>query len=176
MSGEERDETTDEKTAEATAAPETVYTEAELKVRLDAAAEEAKDRHLRLAAEYDNYRRRVAREKEQWTNEAIERFVMDLLPVLDDFDRALAVKTGEGDALASGIRLTEKSMRAALAKHGVEPIDPLGAKFDPNLHEAIQRAPKGDAAAGTVLAVFGKGYTLKGRLLRPARVLVAGDS
>lgn len=157
--------------------PERVFTEAELKARLDAAAEEAKDRHLRLTAEYDNFRRRVQREKEQWTSEAIERFATDLLGVLDDFDRALAVRTESADAVMEGIRLTDRQLRAVLSRHGVECVDPVGQKFDPKLHEAIQRVPAAaDRQPGTVAAVFEKGYVLRGKLLRPARVQVAGDA
>lgn len=176
MSTDEPTEDDDEITAETVPAGEAearVYTEADVKVLLENAAADAKDRHLRLAAEYENFRRRVQREKEQWTGEAIEKFVTDLLPVLDDFDRALAAGCVD-DSVLQGIRLTEKNLRAALAKHGVECVDPLGAPFDPKLHEAIQRAPAGEKPAGTVVAVFEKGYVLKGKLLRAARVQVAG--
>ena len=165
-------------TAEGTAADivERVYTQAELDVAAAAAAEESKDRFLRLAAEYDNFRRRVQREKEQYSAEAIERFAADLLAVLDDFDRALAAKPGSADAVVLGVRLTDKKLRAMLSRHGIECVDPSGQKFDPKFHEAVQRVPSGDKVPGTVVAVFEKGYTLKGRLLRPARVQVAGDS
>lgn len=163
-----------EEPASADGAIERVYSDAEVKELVDAAAAESTERHLRLAAEYDNFRRRVQREKEQWTNEAIERFATDLLSVLDDFDRALSAAPGAKDAVTEGIRLTDKALRAVLARHGVEVIDPAGAPFDPKLHEAIQRAPAGDAPPGTVVSVFEKGYVLKGKLLRPARVLVAG--
>jgi len=156
------------------AGEERVFTQAEVAEQVEAAAADAKDRHLRLAAEYENFRRRVQREKEQWTNEAIERFVTDLLATLDDFDRALAAAAGATDAVTEGIRLTEKSLRAVLTRHGVECVDPAGAPFDPKLHEAIQRAPSSDKPPGTVVTVFEKGYVLKGKLLRPARVLVAG--
>src|SRR6187455_1383134 len=152
------------------AGEERVFTQAEVTEQVEAAAADAKDRHLRLAAEYDNFRRRVQREKEQWTNEAIERFATDLLAVLDDFDRAIAAGAGQSDPVTEGIRLTEKSLRAVLTRHGVECVDPLGAAFDPKLHEAIQRVPSADKAPGTVVTVFEKGYVLKGKLLRPARV------
>ena len=154
---------------------ERVYTQTELDAAAAAAAEESKDRYLRLAAEYDNFRRRVQREKEQYSAEAIERFAGDLIAVLDDFDRALAAKQGSTDAVVEGVRLTERKLRAMLSRHGIECVDPAGQKFDPKFHEAVQRVPAGDKAPGTVVAVFEKGYTLKGRLLRPARVQVAGD-
>jgi molecular chaperone GrpE len=167
----ERDETLPEETA-----PERVYTETDVKAAVDAAVAAANDRHLRVVAEYDNFRRRVQKEKEQWASEAIERFAGDLLLVLDDFDRALAVKTDSAAAVLDGVRLTDKQLRAMLARHGVECIDPAGTKFDPKLHEAIQRVAAGDKQPGTVMAVFEKGYTLKGKLLRPARVQVTGDA
>ncbi len=164
-------------TAEGAAAPtQRVWTEAEVKAQLDAATEEAKERVLRVAAEYENYRRRVQREKEQWTSDAIERFALDLLGVLDDFDRALALGT-ESSPVLEGVRLTDKQLRAVLARHGVEAIDPAGQKFDPKLHEAIQRVPPNETSPpGAVVLVFEKGYVLKGKLLRPARVAVAGDA
>lgn len=170
------EETPDAEVPPAEEVVERVYTQAELDAAVTAAAADAKDRHLRLAAEYDNFRRRVQREKEQYSAEAIERFATDLLAVLDDFDRALAAKAESGDAVLEGVRLTERKLRATLARHGIECVDPAGQKFDPKLHEAIQRVPPGDKAPGTVVAVFEKGYTLKGRLLRAARVMVAGES
>jgi molecular chaperone GrpE len=119
----------------------------------------------------------VQREREQWTGEAIERFVVDLLQVLDDFDRALgAAGLDAEDALVDGLRLTERKLRGVLAKHGVEVVDPAGMPFDPKLHEAVQKTPSAEHPPGTVVAVFEKGYTLNGRLLRPARVLVAGGA
>ena len=156
---------------------EPVFTEADLSERVAAATAEAKDRHLRLVAEYDNFRKRVQREREMWAAEAIERFVGDLLPVLDNFDRALSAKADDPRASVEGVRLTEKQLRGVLSKNGVETIDPVNAKFDPRFHEAVQRVPAGEKApAGNVVTVFEKGYTLKGRLLRPARVQVAGDA
>jgi molecular chaperone GrpE len=173
-------ETPDAETSSAEGAPadavERVYTQTELDAATAAAAQDSKDRFLRLAAEYDNFRRRVQREKEQYSAEAIERFAADLLAVLDDFDRALAANQVSADAVVEGVRLTERKLRAMLSRHGIECVDPAGQKFDPKFHEAVQRVPPGDKAPGTVVAVFEKGYTLKGRLLRPARVQVAGDN
>jgi molecular chaperone GrpE len=158
-------------------ADDKTYTELEMKAAVDAALADSKDRVLRVHAEYENFRRRVQKEKEQWASEAIERFVVDLLGVLDDFDRALAANTGAADAVVQGIRITEKQLRATLSRHGVECVDPAGRKFDPKLHEAIQRVPPSETSPpGTVVVVFEKGYVLKGKLLRAARVQVAGDS
>jgi molecular chaperone GrpE len=159
---------------------EPVFTESEVNERVAAATAESKDRHMRVSAEYENFRKRVQREREMWAAEAIERFVADLIQVLDNFDRALAAadsaKRPEAASILEGVRLTEKQLRAVLAKHGVESVDPLGQKFDPRFHEAIQRVPADGVEPGTVTAVFEKGYTIKGRLIRPARVQVAGDS
>jgi molecular chaperone GrpE len=175
------DEQTDEEPAETGEAPavlpaEPVFTETELNARLDAAAAEARERHLRISAEYENFRKRVQRERELWAAEAIERFVADLIEVLDNFDRALAANADEPAAIVEGVRVTQMQLRAVLARHGVECVDPLGAKFDPRFHEAIQRTPAEGREPGTVAAVFEKGYTLKGRLIRAARVQVAGDT
>jgi molecular chaperone GrpE len=184
MQGDDEDETDETppielpETATSDApADDRTYTELEMKAAVEAAANESKDRVLRVAAEYENFRRRVQKEKEQWASEAIERFALDLLGVLDDFDRALNAKTDSPAAIVEGIRITEKQLRASLSRHGVECVDPVGAKFDPKLHEAIQRVPPtATAPAGTVVLVFEKGYVLKGKLLRPARVQVAGDA
>jgi len=177
---DESDETepvTDDAAEDDAPVAERAYTQAELTAAVDAAAAESKDRVLRISAEYENFRRRVQKEREQWGAEAIEKFVSDLVGVLDDFDRALLANAGADDPVSQGIRITEKQLRAALARHGVEAVDPLGAKFDPKFHEAIQRAPASEKSpAGTVVAVYEKGYMLKGKLLRPARVQVAGDS
>ena len=154
-----------------------LHTDAELAAAVEAASAESKDRMLRISAEYENFRRRVQKEREQWGAEAIERFVADLLGVLDDFDRALSVKSASAESIVEGVRITEKALCVALSRHGVECVDPAGQKFDPKFHEAIQRVPPTEAApAGTVAMVFEKGYVLKGKLLRPARVQVAGDA
>ncbi len=162
-------------------APVAVYSESDLLERVAAAEAAARERYLRLAAEYENFRRRVQKEREQWSADAVERFATDLIEVLDDLDRALAAKPGEGSAedddFLDGVRLTAKKLSVFLAKHGVECIDPAGVAFDPRLHEAVQRSPAAKGVApGTVVAVLEKGYTLKGRLLRPARVMIAGDA
>jgi molecular chaperone GrpE len=177
---DENSETAEIPQAETSTLPaEPVFTESELNERIEAAVAEARDRHLRVVAEYENFRKRVQREREMWAAEAVERFVADLLVVADNFDRAL--QTGEaaaakGGAILEGVRLTQKQLLGAMAKHGVEVVDPLAQKFDPRFHEAIQRVAAADRDPGTVTVVFEKGYTIKGRLVRPARVQVAGDA
>jgi molecular chaperone GrpE len=148
---------------------ERVYTKPELDELL--AAE--RDRQLRILAEYDNFRRRTAREKEQWRAEGLEDFVKDLLPVLDSFDKAREAETD--GAAREGVEVMFKQLQSTLANHEIDVIDPAGEPFDPRFHEAMTRAPAGDHAPGTVLQVFDKGYSIRGRLVRAARVAVAAE-
>ena len=156
------------------AAPaERVYTEEEVAKLLAEKEAEFENRFLRLSAEYQNHRRRVEREKEQLTDEALERFAKDLIPILDSFDRALAVREKDPAAAVSGIELVDRQLKAALERNGVTSIDPLGAAFDPKFHEALFRTPTAEKPAGTVLSVLEKGWKMQSRLLRAARVQVA---
>ena len=150
-----------------------VWTDAEVEALLAAREAEQQDRHVRLAAEYQNFRRRVEREKEQWSDEALERFAADLLPVLDSFQRALAAREQDPVAAASGLDLVERQFVTALEKHGMTPVDPLGQAFDPKLHEALFRTPTTEKPPGTVLSVLERGWVMRSRLLRAARVQVA---
>ena len=161
--------------SEAAAGPpaERTFTEKELEDLLAAKEAEMQDRFLRLAAEYQNYRRRVEREKETLSDEVLERFAGDLLPVLDGFDRAMAARAKDATAAVSGLELVARQLRAALEKHGMTEIDPAGAAFDPKYHEALFRRPTREKPAGTVLTVLEKGWQMRSRLLRPARVEVA---
>lgn len=152
---------------------ERVFSEKEVEALVAAKESEMQDRYLRLAAEYQNHRRRVEREKETWTEEALDRFATDLLPVLDSFERALAVREKDPAAAVSGLEAVDRQFRGVLERHGMTRIDPAGAAFDPKLHEAVMRSPSADKAPGTVLAVFEKGWTMRSRLLRAARVQVA---
>lgn len=151
---------------------ERVWTDAEVRALLAQKEAEGQDRLMRLAAEYQNFRRRADKDRELDREETLGKFVSDLLPVIDTFEKALALRADPAAAL-SGIDGTEKLFRAALAKHGVTPVDPAGQAFDPKLHEALVRAPSADKAPGTVLHVMEKGWVLRTRLLRPARVAVA---
>ena len=127
------------------------------------------DRLLRTAADFDNYKKRAAREREQYVTLANERFVKELLPVLDDLERAL--DAGEEHAIEEGVRLVHRSLATLLERHGVKQIDTSGA-FDPHVHEALLSQPS-DADEGSVIDVVQKGYTLGDRVVRPARVVVA---
>ncbi|MCE9634441.1 MAG: nucleotide exchange factor GrpE [Planctomycetes bacterium] len=153
--------------------PESLYTSSDVAELLAKKEAELQDRYVRLAAEYQNHRRRVEREREQWTDEALERFSKDLLPVLDSFERALASRATDPAAAVSGLEAVDRQFRGVLERNGMTVIDPAGAPFDPKFHEAIMRSAVADKAPGTVLAVFEKGWVMRSRLLRAARVQVA---
>jgi molecular chaperone GrpE len=137
--------------------------------------EKLKDRLIRLQADHENYRKRVAREREEQTKFALEGLVRELLVSLDNFDRAMAhrVHSPEVDAFAQGLELTHQHLWETLRKHGVERIPALGQPFDPHLHEALATENVSGVEDGTVLDVLQEGYTLGGRVLRPALVRVA---
>ena len=138
------------------------------------AAEKAdlNDRLLRARAEFDNARRRAERERSDYLQFAAMDLVKDVLPVLDDFERALKVETADRD-YAKGIELIYQRLYDALTKLGLEPIETQGCQFDPNVHQAVERVHTDEAEDQTVLGEFQRGYNFKGKLLRPAMVRVA---
>ncbi|MCU0226079.1 MAG: nucleotide exchange factor GrpE [Bryobacterales bacterium] len=131
-----------------------------------------KDQFLRMRAEFDNFRRRVAKEKEEIHEYASMEAVRPLLAIADDFERALAVECADS-GYAKGMELIYHRMGEALRKMGVEPLPAKGHPFDPNQHHAIDMVKTADAPDNTVLDVFQQGYTFKGKLIRPAVVKVA---
>ncbi len=157
--------------------PERLYT----KIEVDKLLAQAAESRLRIQAEYDNYRRRTAREKQQWIADALEGFVKDLLPVFDSFDKARDIESGAdavadaGAAMREGLEVTQKLLRGVLGNYSIEVIDPVGEPFDPTFHEALMRQSSPDHEAGTVITVFERGYTISGRLVRPARTVVASE-
>jgi len=134
------------------------------------------DRYLRAAAELENVRKRAMRDVEHAHKYAIERFAADLLAVSDSLEMALAAE-GEPsiESLREGSEATLKLLLTTMQRFGIEEIDPLGEPFDPAQHEAMTMQPSNEVEPGTVLTVFQKGYSLNGRLLRPARVVVAAE-
>jgi molecular chaperone GrpE len=138
----------------------------------EAAADD--DRLLRLAADFENYKKRAAREREEVVAFANERLVKGLLPILDDLERALdAAEQHEEAQLEEGVRLVHRALASLLERNGVSEIDTSG-KFDPHVHEALLTQPSEDAEEGSVLDVVQKGYAIGGRVVRPARVIVSG--
>jgi molecular chaperone GrpE len=141
-----------------------------------AAAEAEAQQHLddlkRLAAEFENYRKRVAREQESLSTRAAERLVKELLPIVDDLGRALEAADEHAEArLEEGVKLVHRQLAGVLEREGVTEI-PTEGKFDPHVHEALLSQPS-DEAEGTVIEVLQKGYSLGDRVLRPARVVIA---
>ncbi len=136
----------------------------------------ANDQVLRVQAEMQNVRRRAERDVESAHKFALDKFAADLLPVVDNLERALAAidAADEGQkSVAEGLELTLKSFMEVLARYKIEAIDPAGQPFDAELHQAVSMVPNPDLEANTVMDVFQKGYTLNGRLVRPAMVVVS---
>ncbi|HVH51420.1 MAG TPA: nucleotide exchange factor GrpE [Gaiellaceae bacterium] len=138
----------------------------------DAAAEVVEDdRLLRLAADFENYKKRVARERDEYVTFANERLIKELLPVLDDLERALQAASEHEEAkLEEGVELVHRSLASLLARNGVKEIATDG-KFDPHVHEALLSQPS-EEEQGSVIDVVQKGYTIGDRVVRPARVIV----
>lgn len=135
---------------------------------------EAKDQVLRAAAETQNVRRRAEQEAEKARKFALERFVKELLPVVDTLEKALEAMTdAASEAHREGVAMTLKLQLDAMAKFGVEQIDPAGEPFDPQLHEAMAMVPNPELEPNSVMEVIQKGYQLNGRLVRPAMVVVS---
>ncbi len=133
---------------------------------------EEHERRLRAAADLENYKKRAARERDDIQRFGAERLVKDLLPAVDDLDRALAAAAPD-DPLAAGVKLVRSALEQALAKHGVSGFSAMGARFDPALHEALLQVPTADQPPGTVVVEHARGWKLNERLLRPAMVGVA---
>ncbi|QWL62272.1 nucleotide exchange factor GrpE [Aeromonas jandaei] len=149
--------------------------EEQLETAIQKAAEE-RERALRTAAEMENLRRRTELDVEKAHKFALEKFAAELLPVLDNLERAIELADKENDALkpmVEGVELTLKSMQSGVAKFGLVALDPTNQPFDPNAHQAMSMVPSADVAPNTVIAVMQKGYELNGRVIRPAMVMVS---
>ena len=138
-----------------------------------------RDEYLALAqrvqADFENYRKRAVRDQERLVAHAHERLVRELLPVLDDLERALEAAARHEEAqLVDGVQLVERALRGALAKEGLTEIETAG-QFDPHVHEALLTQPSADTEPGTVLEVVQRGYRLGDRVVRPARVIVSSE-
>ncbi|MGO2407931.1 MAG: nucleotide exchange factor GrpE [Pseudoalteromonas nigrifaciens] len=148
---------------------------AELEVAKQTIADQ-KDGVVRAAADVENMRRRAAQDVEKAHKFALEKFANELLPVIDNLERAIEFSDKENETLKpvlEGISMTVKSFNDAVAKFGVEIVNPQGEQFNPEFHQAMSIQPSNDVSPNTVLAVMQKGYTLNGRLLRPAMVMVS---
>jgi len=133
---------------------------------------EEHERFLRAAADLENYKKRAQKEREEVQRYGVERLLKDLIPVLDNLERALQA-AGEDDPLAGGVRLVLRTLEETLGRHGVTGFSALGQPFDPRLHEALMQVATSDRPAGTVVMEHGRGFLLNDRLVRPAMVGVA---
>jgi len=131
------------------------------------------DRLLRTAAEFDNYRKRVERDRREVSDLAVADAVQDLLPIIDNLERALQAAAAENDPLRKGVELIHRQMMEVLRKRGVKTIDVLGADFDPNIHQAVAHEDSETHREGEVMEELQRGYRLGDRLLRAAMVKVA---
>lgn len=133
---------------------------------------ELQDRYLRSQAEFQNLRRRIEKEKVEWHERAATEAVRTLIPILDDFERALKVE-GAGKEFGKGMELIFQRLFDTLKKLGLEPINSQGQPFDPHIHHAVEKQETKEVASDTVLEEYQRGYNFKGQLLRPAMVKVA---
>ncbi len=143
-----------------------------------AKAEDFEQQVLRALADQDNTRKRAERDVQNAHKYALEKFATELLPVIDSLEMGLAAASDEVDAakIREGVELTLKMFLDVMKKFGVEPIDPMGESFDPQLHQAMSMQPSSEVPPNTVTAVMQKGYTLNDRLIRPAMVMVSKEA
>lgn len=137
--------------------------------------EEADTRYLRLQADYDNFRRRTKLDSEANQKYRAQNIITDLLPVLDNFERALQTQVDQEQAksLLQGMEMVYRLLNEAIKKEGVEPIDAIGKEFDPHLHQAVMLVEVEDTDSGIIIEEFQKGYKLKDRIIRPSMVKVS---
>ncbi len=170
---EEGDAGTEQSTEAQSFAADTAKADGEM-AKLTADLEELRQTLLRRQADFDNYRKRIEKERFEDSRRATARVIEGLIPIIDGFEHALAAhREAEYDNYRKGFELIYKQLLDAVTKLGVERIDPLGKPFDPHLHQAVDRAETSDHKDGTILQVFQPGYVFHGRVLRPAMVRVA---
>jgi molecular chaperone GrpE len=163
----------DESPEAKTMAADSAVADAEI-VRLAADLQELRQTLLRRQADFENYRKRIEKERAEDANRHTARVVEALIPIIDGFEHALAAhRDAEYENYRKGFELIYKQLRDNLAKLGVERIEPLGQRFDPHSHQAMDRVETDEAEDGTILQVYQPGYVFKGRVLRPAMVRVA---
>ena len=137
--------------------------------------QESEDRLMRLRADFDNFRRRTRQEKEELSAVVSQGILADLLPLLDNFERALAVETSAEEAFKEGMSMVYNQFVASLQKNGLEPIKAVGEKFDPNFHQAVMRVEDAGQEDDTIIEELQKGYMAHGRVIRPSMVKVVAN-
>lgn len=136
-----------------------------------------RDQALRARAEFDNFRKRIERERQQMTARATEEAVRDFLPIVDDLERALAADPGDvNGSFHQGVQMIHRQMVEMLRRRGVEPIDAIGQDFDPNIHEAVAYEPAEGRREGEIIGELRRGYRIGDRLVRPSMVRVAQET
>lgn len=148
---------------------------AALREKFEAELAEKENRYLRLQADFENFRRRTRQEKEELAAVVTQNLLKDLLPFLDNFERALAAEATDADSLKAGVEMMYKQLVEALKKEGLEYIETKDKPFDPNFHQAVMRVENSDKEDGAIVAELQKGYMVKGRVIRPSMVQVAGN-
>jgi molecular chaperone GrpE len=145
--------------------------------RIESELDELRDIHLRKLAEFDNFRKRTERERSEIRRFANEELVRELLPVLDNFERALEHGNGnDAGAFREGVEMIAKQLWDTFQRQGVEVLNPLGERFSPEFHEAVHRVEDDSKEPGTIATVLAKGYLYNGRLVRPAMVGVVAEA
>lgn len=137
--------------------------------------QEKKDRLLRLQADFDNFRRRSAKEREEISAVVTQNFCKDMLPLLDNFERAMAAETKDVETFQKGVEMIFTQFQEVLKKNGLEQIEAVGQKFDPNFHQAVMRVEDPEKEDDTVAQELQKGYMVKGRVIRPSMVQVVSN-
>lgn len=137
--------------------------------------QEKKNRLLRLQADFDNFRRRSAKEREEISAVVTQNFCKDMLPLLDNFERAMAAETKDVEAFQKGVEMIFTQFQEILKKNGLEHIEAVGQKFDPNFHQAVMRVEDPEKEDDTVAQELQKGYMVKGRVIRPSMVQVVSN-
>ncbi len=183
MFGKQAEKTRDESVENATAPEEetngiTAAEEETSLTELEEAKKEALenyDRYLRVSAEFDNYKKRVQKDRADLINYGNEKLIKELLPIIDSMERALnhGSNSQDIDAFVEGLRLIYEQLIVSLKKHGVESIESIGQEFDPNFHEAMMKVESDELDDNKIVEEFEKGYLLNGRLLRPSKVSIA---
>ena len=143
--------------------------------KLEAQVKEKEDRARRLQADFDNFRRRTRQEKDEISAVVTQTILTDMLPLLDNFERALAVETTDAESFQNGVEMIYKQFKEAMKKNGLEAIETEGAMFDPNFHQAVMRVQDADKDDDTIAAELQKGYMVKGHVIRPSMVQVVSN-
>ena len=174
---EDQESPVESQEAEATEETETLATESlEAKIaELEVALKEKEDRVLRLQADFDNFRRRSRQEKEELRDVIVQNLLKEMLPLLDNFERALSAENADLASLKSGVEMIYKELQTTLTKEGLEVIETAGVKFDPNFHQAVMRVEDPEKEDDTIESELQRGYKVKGRVIRPSMVQVVSN-